>query len=697
MKIILNNHLLPVIFTLALTGGMCSGSIITGTALAVLYTICFMAFSHHEKTVLRNILYVAFSVLIVTLKIIFQSFFYAFFAAAAAIVVYLLYRKLNRTDTGSQRIGELLLILNPLIAFFFIELMNGKSVRLLFTLCYLWDFPQSPGYYFIGFFGGYVLLALLFLSMRFITGDRIGTVIVSIPVFLYGTVNHVVLTITGQPFLPSDLQIVGTAFGVLQAQTLPIASVLIIVITFIILCLYIAVILCFVPKLPMLTLRQRIKRVLCGMIAVYTIGVIGICISWGKDMILLYSGHKKYGAVINFILNLDYQIPFPDDVAAYLPEPDKDSVSDFKPNVIVVMNEAFSDLTGALELKVDQDPIPYFRSLCEAHKSGTAYSSVIGNNTCSSEWEFLSGTSTALTRKGSIIYTDNCVPMQTVVSAFNARGYTTTALHPYYGSGYNRKAVYEALGFDQVYFIEDLQVSSTDMIRDFASDQYCYDTLIDLYEQNGEEPFFGFCITMQNHADYLDDGGITPKISASGTAGTEYEYKLNRYLTLLGEGDRALQTLFTYFDKVDEPTVILFYGDHQPLLDRSIYTDRFGGESFYEMQTEDLTHAYEIPYLIWSNYDIGDVPEKTSMNYLSSVLFSAAGIELTDWMQRMESYRAAVPVLTEQFYMTAEGDLRVFNQYSVTEEPVLEEYQKYCYGVLYGMIEARKTDTGNKK
>ena len=51
----------------------------------------------------------------------------------------------------------------------------------------------------------------------------------------------------------------------------------------------------------------------------------------------------------------------------------------------------------------------------------------------------------------------------------------------------------------------------------------------------------------------------------------EYLYEAEQYLNMIKMSDKALKELVHYFEKVDESTVIVFFGDHQPDLDETFY------------------------------------------------------------------------------------------------------------------------------
>ena len=564
--------------------------------------------------------------------------------------------------------GKVLRYLSPFLWLLYIELLNGWTLPKLF---HYW-FSGEADWFILAFHAyGFLLLCGVFFILCRLLGDRIGSITAATIAAVFGITNFCVLSITGQPFVFSDLKIAGTAFSVLSAQSVSKSGVLTLAAAVLFWLGYCVAVWLMTGKQVYET-KQYLLRLVPAVLAA-NLMYFGVLISADlADVVLLFDGHHKYGAIAHFVISGGVGLTFPEDVEQYLPQKNTDTVSDFKPNVIVIMNEAFSDLQTTFDLETNQDAIPYFRSLCESYPNGISYSSVRGNNTCSTEFENLSGVSTALTAKGATIYESNAVPMQTLVSAMNARGYETVGIHPYFRTGYNRDAVYDALGFDSTYFMDDFE--DAEYIHGFVSDKSNYEKLIDCFEAS-EAPFFCFNVTMQNHAGYDDDGNLPDKVTAETNNDA-----LNNYLTLLHESDKALEYLISYFETVDEPTVILFVGDHQPMLGRVFYEEEFK-KSEQDFSIEDITHMYEIPYLIWANFPLNmdDAPAETSMNYLSEILFSVAGIERTPWMEQLSDYREAYPVVTVNFMKEHDGDF-----VPLTLQGELEQYQKYCYGILWG-------------
>ena len=67
-------------------------------------------------------------------------------------------------------------------------------------------------------------------------------------------------------------------------------------------------------------------------------------------------------------------------------------------------------------------------------------------------------------------------------------------------------------------------------------------------------------VTMQNHSPFLSG-----KVSGGYKLGYKGNLKeANEYMNLVSHSDAAAKKLLNYFKKVNEKTVVLFFGDHQP-------------------------------------------------------------------------------------------------------------------------------------
>lgn len=357
------------------------------------------------------------------------------------------------------------------------------------------------------------------------------------------------------------------------------------------------------------------------------------------------------------------------------------------PNIVVVMNESFSDLTSYLEgYETSTDPMPFVRSLMQQKNviSGTcAVSSDMGTGTANSEFEFLTGNSMAYFKGNTpyVQFIDTETP--SLASELAGRGYRTQAMHAYERVGYNRVKVYDRFGFQQYKGIEDFDVD-IDVARGYPTDETNYRQLIKDFEENrGGAPQFLFNITMQNHGGYYASDYEWPVRVHEVAPVESYDDSVIAYESSVRMADDALRQLISYLETVDEPTVLLFFGDHEPRLSNEFYSSWFTDENGLDLETTAQLH--KTPFFIWGNYDLNtDAAAKgstVSLNYLSTVLFQAAGIKLSPYQEYLADLRMEHPVVTARYFTNAFGNKIGSTPTAFTDS--IREYQWLQYNCVF--------------
>ena len=425
--------------------------------------------------------------------------------------------------------------------------------------------------------------------------------------------------------------------------------------------------------------------------------------------------NSNLGIVLSFYLNCDgtfleepegyskkkaisYLEEYPDDtmaVAAFQEDGKK-----ALPNVIIIMDEAFSDLSILGELELTSDPLAYIHEFQKRDDviTGKLNVSVWGGNTCNSEFEMLTGNSMAFLPYGSIPYMQYvCNSTDSLCDYFHTLNYKTIAIHPYWGECWRRNRVYPQIGFDEFIdasqFDKDAkveQLSSDTMhkgvdfgnleyVRQYISDKESFRQVIHQFEKKKEgQKVFLFNVTMQNHGGYIYKGDNMDYTVRSNRLNSP---QANQYLSILSKTDEAFQYLISYFESVDEPTIILFYGDHQPGLPKEVYEEMFG-KKYEEFTLEDYQKRYTVLYYIWANYPLKKVSyDVTSANYLSMILKEAAGLPMDSWDYFRKDTAKEYPVLTSMFQVNAYGNL--LPRGKVTQE-CLKRYSAIAYYRIKG-------------
>lgn len=317
------------------------------------------------------------------------------------------------------------------------------------------------------------------------------------------------------------------------------------------------------------------------------------------------------------------------------------------PNIIVVMNESFSDLAVLGDFETNRDYMPYLHGLQEGAENtvtGMLNVSVCGGNTANTEFEFLTGNTMAFLPQGSIPYQQYITgEIPSLVNYLRDIGYQTVATHPYYASGWERNTVYPWLGFSESVFLEGYR--HAEYVRKYVSDKSCVEKIIDFYENKEEgKPLFVFNVTMQNHGGYQEAfDNFTPEVVASGID----NFALNQYLSLVELSDQELEHLISYFAGVDEKTVVVFFGDHQPSDAVTYSILAKNGMQWNNLNEEELKLRYQVPYVIWANYDIEEAQNAdTSVNYLAAEMLRRAGVPTNAYQNFLLELKETYPIIT---------------------------------------------------
>lgn len=354
-----------------------------------------------------------------------------------------------------------------------------------------------------------------------------------------------------------------------------------------------------------------------------------------------------------------------------------------KPNIIAIMNESYADLRVHGDFTTSVPVMSYYDSLQENTIRGNLAVSVLGGGTCNSEFEFLTGLTTAFLPNGVMAYQQyigNETP--SMASILKDQGYKAIAFHPGKPDSWRRNSVYPYFGFEE--FLTEADMEHPEYMRGaYVTDSSNYKEVIRLFEEKEEdEKLFLFNVTIQNHGGYqLDTIGIPKWVSLQGKYGHFNETE--QYLSLMRASDTALRELITYFKNVDEPTVIVFFGDHQPSVEGD-FIAALKGKPLNELNLEEVQSRYIAPFFIWANYDIEEAYyENISANYLSTLAMKVAGVELPVYNQYLDQLYEAVPMINALGYADHNG-----NYYYHTDETELteaiESYKIVQYNYLFG-------------
>lgn len=356
------------------------------------------------------------------------------------------------------------------------------------------------------------------------------------------------------------------------------------------------------------------------------------------------------------------------------------------PNIIVVMNESFSDLCVLGNFTTNQDYMPYLHSLQEGRENtvtGMLNVSVCGGNTANTEFEFLTGNTMAFLPQGSVPYQQYMNgETESLASHLRDLGYETVATHPYNATGWERDQVYPWMGFGDSIFVDEYANASR--VRSYVSDDACVEKIISLYEQKeAGTPLFVFNVTMQNHGGYQDAySNFTPDVFVDGIE----NFSVSQYLSLIKRSDQSLEKLISYFSGVDEKTVVVFFGDHQPSDTVAAPILAQNGMAWNHLSEEELKLRYQVPYVIWANYDIEeDKKADTSVNFLGAEVLKRTGVPTTAYQNFLLTLKEEYPIISPVRTVKADGTEESISKVDKT----MDIYRRLQYYQLFDWEEEK--------
>lgn len=283
---------------------------------------------------------------------------------------------------------------------------------------------------------------------------------------------------------------------------------------------------------------------------------------------------------------------------------------------------------------------------------------------------------------GHIVYRNEIYgPVPSLASIFKEEGYRTEALHPYHHWYYRRDEVFPHLGFDNFTALKDLDDPQT--LGPFVSDDYLTDVLINQLEES-EEPIFNYTLTMQNHAPFHEQRN-EPVIDFDHNLNARQASMLQTYADGLHYSDQALKRLVNYLRESDEPTLLLFFGDHLPMFGNNfdLYREMgyVGDETLEELQDDLRLHT--VPYILWANYSLEEeeLPLQNATS-LPLLVLEQAGVEKPLHLQLVEEIHDRAPLIQNNHYTDADGNR--YKRESEEYQEIIEMYRALRNQLLDG-------------
>lgn len=259
------------------------------------------------------------------------------------------------------------------------------------------------------------------------------------------------------------------------------------------------------------------------------------------------------------------------------------------PNIMFVQLESFFDPTEVEWLRFSEDPIPNLRKLFSDYSTGYFKVPSVGAGTANTEFEVLTGMSMRFFGPGEYPYKTYAKfnPMESAASALKNLGYGAEALHNNGGNFYSRAQVFNNMGFDHYTSKEFMNILQTTP-KGWATDDILVPNIMESMDTTEGQDFV-FTVSVEGHGEYPTEKVLeNPEIIVSGVEDEGTRNAWEYYVNLVHEMDKFAGELIEAVESRDEPTVLVFYGDHLPTMD---------------LEAKDLKsrYLYNTNYVIWDN------------------------------------------------------------------------------------------------
>lgn len=366
-----------------------------------------------------------------------------------------------------------------------------------------------------------------------------------------------------------------------------------------------------------------------------------------------------------------------------------------RPNIIWIMGEAFTDLSQDehFSFAPGNDPNENFKKL---QKNSVMHGRIVtpsfGGGTGDTEFDALTGALTIdCAPDESFAFNAIKRDVSSLPSLFNTIGYNTMAFHPGFAWFYGRQDVYPKLGFKDNFFLEN--IDQPEMKGGYVSERQFSEIFRSRFLEaleNSDEPIFSYGLDIQNHGPYFyDKYGKNLPYQCTVSLSEEAANNFGSYFLGVKDMDIMLGEVYDMIMSLDEPTIMVFYGDHLPGLgnDPSAF-DEIGIKLSHDDLEKEI-EFYSTPYVILANesgraflnrenVEIQD-GNAVSANYLASMVLDMLNYNKVDnFFIYNSEMRKKLPIISRNFIFDGVNTYPR-NEVKGEAKEAYEDYKKYEY------------------
>ncbi|PKM93581.1 MAG: arylsulfatase [Firmicutes bacterium HGW-Firmicutes-1] len=561
-----------------------------------------------------------------------------------------------------------------------------------------------------------VLIVLLTLSLTMMFSRKSFLLVLILTIwFGLGMINFVLLGFRTTPLTAIDFYILKSVFGIIHIYLNPFQIILILLIGVVV----IVAMIYLWKKMPKNKVQVRMPLIYLCVVAVSMFMVSNISFkvsALSSNFGNLAEAYSEYGFAYCFSTSLfDRGINEPDEyseenIEAVFKIIESESnkttnnleggnIAGARPNIVMVQLESFFDVNLLLDFSFSENPIPNFTQLKKTYSSGYLTVPSIGAGTANTEFEIITGMNIEHFGAGeypykTILQSTTC---ESICFNLDELGYHSHAIHNNTGTFYDRNAVFQKLGFDSYSSIEYMNNVEYNPLG-WAKDNVLTTEILKALNAKETQDFI-YAISVQPHGKYpdtivdenqkikvildpskrqLEENGSKKNNPESNsledyTEDTDseksdieeididesYMIGFDYFVNQLAETDKFIGELIDELSVYDEPTVVVFYGDHLPAMS-------------FENGHLVNNNKFQTEYILWSNFPMEQTNRDLNAYQLNAYVMERLGYDegiLTKFHQTYEGepdYQEELEILQ---YDMLYGDRNVFQG----ENPYIEK------------------------
>ena len=552
----------------------------------------------------------------------------------------------------------------------------GLVINIIIFLLFYYKFPYSRYIFEISFIS--VLLSILLYTLFWAISKKTNraTLIFSILVLLINLINLLKTQYTSEPFYLSDIVFAGNALKLLKLIDFSKFNYYLLK-YFIEMFIFLVILNIFSSKnvIEITNNKIRLAILLVDIVLIlllffpnHTMKDFYLKIFLGTDSYTDYNSYVSsngyyfekglikglYGTHLNSIFTepKDYD---KNALNLLLKEntDDKNLKKIGKPNIIVIFSEAFWDITQLEEIEFNKDVVSNFHEIKEKEKFVNIVSPSYGGMSENVAFEMLTGGSMKFFPKGyipimSYYSRKESVNSPSIPKELKKNGYKTEI---FFGMDYyNSQKAYLSMGFDNYTELGNI------------TDDNFMNYIIDQLKNKKDKNVFYVIETIEGHMPFPSDKYDQYEIEITRSNFSDGDNSVIRsYAQAMYNADKSLKKVYDFIQEYNEPTVVVFLGDHLPFLGNEI--NLINDLDFFNTEDSLLNEyrKYNTQAVIFSNFGIDNLNLNNFLgnDLLLTSIINQLDIKLDDYYKWLYSTKEIMAASNR--YITLDGDGEIYD------------------------------------